>query len=41
MFCDINKAVNMVILSKQEEQGESDSEDEDGRCAKKEVLNRL
>ena len=29
MFCDVNKAVHLVLLSKQEEQGESESEDED------------
>jgi hypothetical protein len=41
IFCDVNKAVDMVILSKQEEQRESDSKDEDGRHARKEVLDRL
>lgn len=41
MFCDVNKAVDMVILSKQEEQGESESEDEDGRRARKEALDRM
>jgi hypothetical protein len=41
MFCDVNKAVDMVILSKQQEQRESDSDDEDGRRARKEVLDRL
>lgn len=41
MFCDINKAVHLVMLSKQEKQGESDSEDEDGRRARKEALNRM
>ena len=41
MFCDINKAVHLVMLSKQEKQGESDSEDEDGRRARKEALDRM
>ena len=41
MFCDINKAVHLVMLSKQEEQGESDSEDEDGRRARKEALDHM
>jgi hypothetical protein len=40
MFCDVNKAVDMVILSKQE-QGESESEDEDDCQARKEALNRM
>ena len=40
MFCDINKAVRLVMLTKQEEQGESESEDEDGCRARKEALDR-
>ena len=38
MFCDVNKALHLVMLSKQEEQGENDFEDEDGRCARKKAL---
>lgn len=42
MFCDVNKAVDLVMLSKQEEQEDpSESNDEDGRQARKEVLDRM
>ena len=42
MFCDVNKAVHLVMLSKQEEQEDlSESNDEDGRRARKEVLDRM
>lgn len=43
LFCDVNKAVYLVMLSKQEEQaakGESNSEDEDEHRARKEALDR-
>ena len=39
MFCDVNKAVHLVMLSKQEDLSESN--DEDGRRARKEVLDRM
>ena len=42
MFCDINRAVHLVMLSKQEEQEDlSESNDEDGRRARKEVLDHM
>ena len=42
MFCDVNKAVHLVMLSKQEEQDDlSESNDEDGHRARKEVLDRM
>ena len=38
MFCDVNKAIHLVMLSRQVDQGESNSEDEDACQARKEVL---
>ena len=39
MFCNVHKAIQLVMLSKQEEQ--SDSEDEDERQTRKEALDRV
>lgn len=44
LFCDVNKVIYLVMLSKQEEQatkGESDSEDEDKHRARKEALDHI
>ncbi|KAH0828575.1 hypothetical protein J3R83DRAFT_2845 [Lanmaoa asiatica] len=41
MFCNVNKAVHLVILSKQEEQGDRESKDEDRHQARKEALDRI
>ena len=41
MFCDVNKAIHLVMLSRQVDQGESDSKDEDAHQARKEVHDRM
>ncbi|KAG8221172.1 hypothetical protein J3R82DRAFT_2730 [Butyriboletus roseoflavus] len=41
MFYDVNKAVHVVILSKQEDQREDNSEDKDWCQARKEALKHM
>ena len=41
LFCDVNKAIYLVMLSKQEEKDQSGSEDEDEHQARKEALDRM